>query len=183
MGVHDHPETGLDQVATLIPAMGERSIFSSKVLFMPSNGQPASSAELEPDEIPRPRVMSRTDESRDSSTSDRQLLRVAELYYEHDMTQEEIARQLTLTRWKVARMLRSARDRGIVRIEIVHPKARVHELEARLMTRFGLQQAFVVPASGDADHQRREVALVAADAVRPAAGTPRRRGALGPHHG
>ena len=109
--------------------------------------------------------MSRTDEARDPTTSDRQLLRVAELYYEHDMTQEQIAKQLTLTRWKVGRMLRSARDRGIVRIEIVHPKARVRELEARLMTRFGLQQAFVVPASGDVDHQRREVALVAADAL------------------
>ena len=47
-------ETGLDQVATLIPAMGERSIFSSKVLFMPSNGQPAAPTALDPDESPRP---------------------------------------------------------------------------------------------------------------------------------
>lgn len=31
-------EAGLDQVSTLVPAMGERSIFSSKVLFLPSSG-------------------------------------------------------------------------------------------------------------------------------------------------
>ena len=102
-------------------------------------------------------------EGREAASSDRELLRVAELYYEHDMTQEQIAKHLTLTRWKVGRMLKSARDRGIVKIEIVHPKARVRSLEAELVSRFGLAEAVVVPASGDPDAQRLEVARVAAD--------------------
>ncbi len=101
----------------------------------------------------------------DRSSDDLELLRVAELYYEHAMTQEEIAKQLTLTRWKVGRMLREARDRGIVKIEIVHPRARLRDLEARLVARYSLQEAIVVPSTGDSEAQRREVARAAADCL------------------
>lgn len=102
-------------------------------------------------------------EGGEAAVSDRELLRVAELYYEHDMTQEQIAKHLTLTRWKIGRMLKSARDRGIVKIQIVHPKARVRSLEADLVSRFGLAEAVVVPATGDPEAQRQDVARVAAD--------------------
>jgi deoxyribonucleoside regulator len=75
-----------------------------------------------------------------------QLVRVAEMYYEGDRTQEQIARELHVTRWKVGRLLAEARDVGIVRIQIVHPRARKHGAERALIDRYGLRDAVVVPA-------------------------------------
>lgn len=74
-------------------------------------------------------------------------VKAAELYFEEDKTQEEIAQMLTLTRWKVGRLLTQARAEGIVRIEIVHPQARRLSVERALRDRFHLMDAVVVPSS------------------------------------
>lgn len=94
-------------------------------------------------------------------------VRVAELYYDDDKTQDEIGALLGITRWKVGRLLHHARERGIVRIEIVHPRARRLGAERRLRDVFGLRDAVVVPAGDDV---RVNVAQAAADyltALRP----------------
>ena len=49
------------------------------------------------------------------------LLQVARLYYERDMTQQEIAGRLNITRQKVSRLLLAARADGIVQITINDP--------------------------------------------------------------
>ena len=105
-----------------------------------------------------------------TDTQDALLVRAAELYYEDNKTQDEIGALLRLTRWKVGRMLAQAREDGIVRIEIVHPRARRSSLERALCERFGLADAVVVPVADGADAQAR-VAQAAADhlqALRPA---------------
>jgi deoxyribonucleoside regulator len=98
------------------------------------------------------------------ATDDLTLVRAAELYYEDNKTQDEIGALLRITRWKVGRLLAQARDEGIVRIEIVHPRARRTALERALVERFALAGAVVVPGDTDA------VATAAADyltALRP----------------
>lgn len=100
--------------------------------------------------------------------SDLLAVRAAELYYDEDKTQDEIGAVLGLTRWKVGRLLTYARERGIVRIEIVHPRARRGGLERQLVERFSLRSAVVVPTGSDDAQQR--VAQAAADyltALRP----------------
>jgi len=95
------------------------------------------------------------------------LVRAAELYYEHDKTQDEIGSLLKVTRWKVGRLLARARDEGIVRIEIVHPRARRLSLEHELCQRHGLRDAVVIP---DGDDLPQRLATAAADylaALRP----------------
>jgi deoxyribonucleoside regulator len=97
------------------------------------------------------------------------MVRAAELYYEDGKTQDEIGALLRTTRWKVGRLLAKARERGIVRIEIVHPRARRLGLERLLRERFGLNDAIVVPAADDHEAQA-SVARAAADylaALRP----------------
>ncbi|WP_051800198.1 sugar-binding transcriptional regulator [Catenuloplanes japonicus] len=91
------------------------------------------------------------------------MLRAAQLYYEQSLTQDEIARRMLLTRWKVGRLLDEARRSGIVKVEIIHPRARRHEEEQRLTERFGLKAAVVIPAAEDADEMRLSVARAAAD--------------------
>jgi len=97
------------------------------------------------------------------------LVRAAELYYEDNKTQDEIGALLRLTRWKVGRLLAQARTDGVVRIEIVHPRARRSALEKALVERYGLADAVVVPVPVDED-ETDAVAAAAADylaALRP----------------
>ena len=63
---------------------------------------------------------------------------VAYLYYEEMLTQEAIARRLQVTRWKVGRLLRAAREQGIVEISIRHVDSRSVELEQKIVELFGL---------------------------------------------
>ncbi len=90
-------------------------------------------------------------------------VRAAELYYEENKTQDEIGAILRVTRWKVGRLLAQARERGIIRIEIVHPRARRLALERELTSRFALNDAIVVPAPADQVELQARVAEAAAD--------------------
>jgi deoxyribonucleoside regulator len=105
---------------------------------------------------------------------DHLLLRAATLYYEQDLTQQEVAARLHLTRWQVGRLLAEARRSGVVRIEIHHPRARARSLEAELVRRTGLSDAVVVPSAGDEVHTRSVVAAAAGELLadlRPTPGT------------
>jgi deoxyribonucleoside regulator len=113
-------------------------------------------------------------------TEDDEILAVkaAELYYESDKTQGEIATLLHITRWKVGRLLQQARERGFVRIEIVHPRARRLPLERALKDTFGLRDAVVVPGLGmsDSDELRTRVAQAAAEYLSTVRPVPRTLG-------
>ena len=91
-------------------------------------------------------------------------IRAAELYYEENLTQEEIGRSLQITRWKVGRLLTQAKDEGFVRIEILHSRARRPQLERRLRDERGVS-AIVVSRAGvrNEDELQQRVAQAAAD--------------------
>ena len=77
------------------------------------------------------------------------MIRAAKGYYDLDMTMADLARDLGLTRFQVSRLIKDAREAGIVRIEIVPRTPRRPDLEAALQRRFGLKDAVVVPAALD----------------------------------
>jgi deoxyribonucleoside regulator len=72
------------------------------------------------------------------------LARVATMYYARELTQNEIASALGLSRVKVYRLLTQARAEGVVEIKINWPIARDSRLENALCSRFGLQAAIVL---------------------------------------
>jgi deoxyribonucleoside regulator len=82
---------------------------------------------------------------------EQQMVQVAKLFYELELTQGEIARETGLTRWQVARLLRDARGSGIVRIEITPRSPRLPHVEAALQRRFDLREAIVVGHQEDED--------------------------------
>lgn len=69
---------------------------------------------------------------------------VSRRYYIDGQTKVEIGNEFRLSRFKVARLLETARSQGLVRIEISYPGAVDVELSARLQERFDLQHALVV---------------------------------------
>jgi DNA-binding transcriptional regulator LsrR (DeoR family) len=69
----------------------------------------------------------------------------ARLYYDEDLTQQQVAERLDVSRSTVSRLLQLARENDIVRVEVRPPSA-VADLSARLATALGLRRAVVVPA-------------------------------------
>ncbi|NJN92806.1 MAG: sugar-binding transcriptional regulator [Anaerolineales bacterium] len=79
----------------------------------------------------------------DSSLHDL-LAQVASMYYEQDLTQNDIATQLGLSRVKVYRLLKQAKAEGIVEITINWLIERDPSLEKDLCQTFGLKDALVL---------------------------------------
>lgn len=77
------------------------------------------------------------------------MIRAAWLYHVEGLTQAEIGERMHLTRRRVNELLAAALEEGIVRIGFSSPLAANIELEAELRSRFGLQDAVVVPTPGD----------------------------------
>lgn len=73
------------------------------------------------------------------------LLRVAWYYYKDELTQDEIARRMTISRASVGRMLDRARRTGLVSITINARYLESFELSTRLRNTFKLSEVLVVP--------------------------------------
>ncbi len=80
--------------------------------------------------------------------SEELLLRVAWFYYKDELTQDEIAKRLSVSRASVGRMLDRARRVGLVTINLNADHLNAFEVSRQLRATFGLAEALVVP-----DHQ------------------------------
>jgi len=74
----------------------------------------------------------------------RLMARVARMYYEKEMRQSEIAKQLGLSQATISRLFRRAKDEGIVRISVNVPKGVFSDLEEAIIAKFNLRDAIVV---------------------------------------
>ncbi len=79
------------------------------------------------------------------------LAKAARLYFIEDRSQDDVAAILGTTRSNVSRMLKQARDLGIVDIRIVEPTQRDHELELALRNQFRLVDVRVLEVTPDTD--------------------------------
>ncbi|MCW7555252.1 sugar-binding transcriptional regulator [Endozoicomonas gorgoniicola] len=100
-------------------------------------------------------------ESIDCTEFDTELLtRVSILYYQEGWTQDHIAREHKISRIKVGRLLKKARDHGIVEINIRHHPVYSTNLEQQLQKAFGLKTALVAIDQSSEEKQRKQVARV-----------------------
>lgn len=89
--------------------------------------------------------------------------RAARLYYESELTQEQIGEVLGLSRMKVNRLLSQARQSGVVQIIITGPDEPFGDLQENLLTSFGLQDVRIVPSDPSEEGLRSAIATGAAD--------------------
>jgi len=79
----------------------------------------------------------------------RLLFKIAQAYYEHGLTQKQIGERYGLSRMKVSRLLKQARELQIVQITL-YPMEPLHaDLEQQLEERFDLDEAIVVTPDDD----------------------------------
>lgn len=88
------------------------------------------------------------------------LLRCCYLFYQKQMTIQEIAERLGISRFKVSRHLKDAQKRGVVEVQFHDPNVEFERLGLQLEQGLGLKQVVVVPTPYGA----------AADSVRLAVG-------------
>ncbi len=72
------------------------------------------------------------------------LSQVADMYYNQNMMQADIAKQLYFSRSKVSRLLTRAREVGIVDIKVKHVRDRVTAIEEIFRSTFNLKDAVII---------------------------------------
>jgi deoxyribonucleoside regulator len=80
--------------------------------------------------------------------STRLVVKVAQLYHLQGLNQDQIGRQVGVSRSKVSRMLKEARERGLVEISIHYPARFSLDLERQVEAELGLREAIVVNLGG-----------------------------------
>lgn len=80
------------------------------------------------------------------------LIKIAQLYYEENKTQSEIAKIVKIHRSSISRMLKTIRELGIVSISINYDLLPDIALEEKIRSKFNLKQVIVVPVNQDIDN-------------------------------
>lgn len=83
----------------------------------------------------------------------RLIARIARMYHLDDLKQAEIAKQLRISQAGISRLLKRARDEGIVRISVEAPSGTFPELEERLRRRFNLAEIVIAECGEDREEQ------------------------------
>ncbi|HEY0618707.1 MAG TPA: sugar-binding domain-containing protein [Kribbella sp.] len=103
----------------------------------------------------------------DGDEDDELLADVARRYYLDNASKVDIAKELDLSRFKVARLLEGARARGIVQIQIKSPSLIDRDLSEQLAEALVVRRCVVTHASGSPEQVRDQVAEAAARTVAP----------------
>jgi len=95
------------------------------------------------------------------------VVEIASLYHYQDVTQEELSRRFSMSRAKISRLLKRAREEGVVEIRVHQHPGVSQELEADFIGRFGIDRLLVSLDQKDSAAQRIAVAgLVASHLMR-----------------
>ena|SRR5579859_2852375 len=99
--------------------------------------------------------MSRLDEIR-------LMAKVARMYYDQGIRQQEITERLNIHQSKISRMLKRAREANIVRISVTTPSGFFPDLEDSLENLFQLKEAIVIDSDGEEERVVRDLGSAAA---------------------
>ncbi len=94
------------------------------------------------------------------------MVQAARLYYENELTQEQIAQHLQVTRQKVSRLIAEAKNLGIVHITISDPSPNDPELAESIKAKFGLKNVILTTSEGiDPEQIRSRIGMAAAEYI------------------
>ncbi|MDQ8591491.1 sugar-binding transcriptional regulator, partial [Klebsiella aerogenes] len=88
------------------------------------------------------------------------LTEIAVAYYDREQTQEEIAKRFGISRIKVGRLLKKARQEGIVEISVKYHPVFSSQIEQQFISHFGIKRALIALDHHDEDEQRQQVAAL-----------------------
>jgi len=88
------------------------------------------------------------------------IVKIARMYYEHDLSQQAIAERLGLSRPYISKLLIEGKNRGIIEIRIIDPHESETTLEMDLRQNYNLKKAIVIPnVEGSTESTLRKLAV------------------------
>lgn len=87
---------------------------------------------------------------------DKLLVRIAEMYYQENKTQSQIATELNIHRSTISRLLKRSKEEGIVQVTIKYDTAGTYSLEQELEKRYGLDRAIIVRVGQEVETKKKE---------------------------
>lgn len=96
------------------------------------------------------------------------LAEIASMYYEHDMSQSEIAKKMFYSKAKVSRMLKKAKESNIVEIKINYPLERVIWLEEEIKNLYHVNEVIILkdfPEYSVSDLKIKRIAKITAEYI------------------
>ena len=94
----------------------------------------------------------------DDNVKTQKMVEIAKMYYEEELTQNEIAKRLGVSRPLVSKMLADAKEAGIVTIQIHSPFVSNEFLMEEIKKKYGIQGGMVIPQA-DTDYLTDQVIL------------------------
>lgn len=91
------------------------------------------------------------------------ITKAAKLYYQGNMTQDEIARMLNISRSKVSRLITAAHQYNIVQVYIKDPVFSHENAGTQLCKHFGLKKVIVVPTGQNIQEAKENIGYAATD--------------------
>ena len=93
----------------------------------------------------------------------RLMAQISDMYYNQDIDQKMIAKQLGLSRPTISRLITNAKEKGIVKIEIRHlGNTQYVDLERKIEKYYGLEDVILAPSFDAIDQQRASIGQIAA---------------------
>ena len=89
--------------------------------------------------------------------NNRLIIEICKLFYEHNLSQKQIALKLAISRAQISRALMYAREQGWVSIRINNPYAEEDILEQKLVQKFGLKRALVTNTNSRTTSEAMEI--------------------------
>lgn len=99
-------------------------------------------------------------EKQPGSQENELLTEIAVAYYQDEITQEEIAKKFGISRIKVGRLLKRAKEEGIVEITVRYHPVFSTRLEQQMLERFPIKRALIALDYQGEEEQRRQVAAL-----------------------
>ncbi|MDO4764690.1 MAG: sugar-binding transcriptional regulator [Eubacteriales bacterium] len=96
------------------------------------------------------------------SYEDSLIVKAAWYYYMENMTQQEISQKLDVSRMKVIKLLDKAKQLGVIQFKICPEKGKDLFLEQKLIKRWALKDAFIVPTPPSDDNINETISQAAA---------------------
>lgn len=90
------------------------------------------------------------------------LIDVSVMYYLENKTQNEIAKELYISRPKVSRLLKKAREQQVVDITINYQSDSIEKLQSKIKRKYNLNKVIIVKSLSDSGDNLREVGKAAA---------------------
>lgn len=95
------------------------------------------------------------------------LIQVAKMYYLQNMTQQQIADKLFLSRSNISRLLKTCVEKNVVEFYINEINSTCHDLQKKLKTAFSLRDAIVIPSQPDTEQTKAKLGETIVMYLRP----------------